>query len=79
MCVRRKALVASIFHHDIILTLSTIDSFWKINLLFLQLAGLSLKELYCEQNNLLHHLPVQSVQDEEVLPLKVFSLYNNRI
>eukprot|EP00112_Aurelia_sp_Birch-Aquarium-sp1_P015790 Seg3528.1 transcript_id=Seg3528.1/GoldUCD/mRNA.D3Y31 product="Leucine-rich repeat-containing protein 69" protein_id=Seg3528.1/GoldUCD/D3Y31 len=35
-----------------------------------ELAGLSLDELYCEQNNLLQHLPVQSLQDEEILPLK---------
>ena len=36
-----------------------------------QFAGLPLKELYCEENPLLHHVPVHSVQEEEVLSLKV--------
>lgn len=31
---------------------------------------LPLKELYCEENNLLRHLPVRSTQGEEVLTLK---------
>jgi len=33
-------------------------------------ASLPIKELYCEQNNLLRHLPVKSLQDVEVLSLK---------
>lgn len=39
--------------------------------LFLQLAHLPLKELYCEENNLLQHIPVHSQQEDEVLTLKV--------
>lgn len=31
---------------------------------------LPLEELYCEENPLLSHLPVHSVQEEEVLSLK---------
>lgn len=37
----------------------------------LQLARLPLKELYCEENNLLQHIPVHSEQEDEVLTLKV--------
>ena len=36
-----------------------------------QLANLPLKELYCEENNLLQHIPVHSQQEDEVLTLKV--------
>jgi hypothetical protein len=36
-----------------------------------QLHCLPLRELYCEGNNLLQHLPVHSEQEEEVLSLKV--------
>lgn len=39
--------------------------------LFYQLAHLPLKELYCEENNLLQHIPVHSQQEDEVLTLKV--------
>ncbi|WAR12522.1 LRC69-like protein [Mya arenaria] len=33
--------------------------------------GMPLKELFCEENPLLQHIPVHSVQEEEVLSLKV--------
>ena len=36
-----------------------------------QLSQLPLKELHCEENNLLRHIPVHSQQEEEVLSLKV--------
>ena len=39
----------------------------------LKFAALPLKELYCEENPLLNHIPVHSVQEEEVLSLKVNS------
>ncbi|CAH3139599.1 unnamed protein product [Porites lobata] len=35
-----------------------------------ELAHLPLKELYCEENNLLQHIPVHSQQEDEVLTLK---------
>ena len=38
---------------------------------FLKFPALPLKELYCEENPLLSHVPVHSVQEEEVLSLKV--------
>ena len=38
-----------------------------------QLSSLPLKELHCEENPLLQHLPVHSLQEEEVLALKVDS------
>ena len=36
-----------------------------------QMDSLPLKEMYCEQNPLLEYKPVHSVQEEEVLSLKV--------
>ncbi|KAH3772035.1 hypothetical protein DPMN_173366 [Dreissena polymorpha] len=36
-----------------------------------QLHNMPLKELFCEENPLLQHIPVHSVQEEEVLSLKV--------
>ena len=36
-----------------------------------QFSGLGIKELYIEGNPLLQHVPVHSVQEEEVLSLKV--------
>ena len=44
---------------------------YNIYLCIFQLASLPLKELYCEANPLLQHIPVHSVQEEEVLSLKV--------
>ena len=41
------------------------------NFLFQKLCKLSLKELYCEENELLRNEPVYSVQEREVLTLKV--------
>ncbi|KAK2550000.1 Leucine-rich repeat-containing protein 69 [Acropora cervicornis] len=38
-----------------------------------ELANLPLKELYCEENNLLQHIPVHSQQEDEVLTLKEIS------
>ncbi|XP_061162754.1 leucine-rich repeat-containing protein 69-like [Saccostrea echinata] len=35
-----------------------------------ELSALPLKEMYCEENPLLQHIPVHSVQEEEVLSLK---------
>ena len=40
-------------------------------LVLFQLNNLPLKEMYCEENPLLQHIPVHSVQEEEVLSLKV--------
>ncbi|KAK7114023.1 leucine-rich repeat-containing protein 69-like [Littorina saxatilis] len=39
-----------------------------------ELSGLPLKELHCEENPLLQHLPVHSLQEEEVLALKEISV-----
>ncbi len=39
-----------------------------------QFAALPLKELYFEGNPILEHMPVHSVQEEEVLSLKVMTL-----
>jgi hypothetical protein len=36
-----------------------------------QLHNIPLKDMFCEENPLLQHLPVHSVQEEEVLSLKV--------
>ncbi|XP_068721762.1 leucine-rich repeat-containing protein 69-like [Montipora capricornis] len=38
-----------------------------------ELSNLPLKELYCEENNLLQHIPVHSQQEDEVLALKEIS------
>lgn len=38
-----------------------------------ELSNLPLKELYCEENNLLQHIPVHSQQEDEVLTLKEIS------
>ena len=38
-----------------------------------QLSSLPLIELHCEENPLLQHLPVHSLQEEEVLALKVWN------
>lgn len=37
----------------------------------MQFTNLSLEEFYCEQNPFLEDAPVQSVQEDEVLTLKV--------
>merc|ERR1719402_615483 len=42
----------------------------KLRLFPAHLLRLRLKELYCEENNLLKHLPVHAIQQEEILPLK---------
>lgn len=51
-----------------------INHFWLIFFSFFvvyKLHSLPLRELYCEGNNLLQHLPVHSEQEEEILSLKV--------
>ena len=49
---------------------------WQYNGKFVnyfQFSVLPLKELYCEENPLLQHVPVHSVQEEEVLSLKEYT------
>lgn len=41
----------------------------------LQTHNMPLRELYCESNPLLEEVPVHSVQEEEVLSLKVRKLF----
>ena len=42
---------------------------WNWNWMHVQLSSLPLIELHCEENPLLQHLPVHSLQEEEVLSL----------
>ncbi|BFZ13292.1 hypothetical protein BsWGS_16331 [Bradybaena similaris] len=42
----------------------------QISIFPTELANLPLRELYCEENPLLHNMPVHSLQEEEVLSLK---------
>ncbi|EDO36580.1 predicted protein [Nematostella vectensis] len=51
--------------------LSTLDiSANRLRIFPAELSHLPLKELYCEENNLLRHIPVHSQQEDEVLSLK---------
>ncbi|KAK6169205.1 hypothetical protein SNE40_020301 [Patella caerulea] len=42
----------------------------KLRIFPTEIGAIPLKELYCEENPLLQHIPVHSVQEEEVLALK---------